>query len=1388
MIHRNRCGKVNVKVLAILIMVTVALGTSLFAARQVRRNILSKTSLATGEAAFENKDWPVASKSLRDYLSRNPDDLEILKKYAQACLAVRPLDARAMSGAIAAYRRVVQLDAQDEVAYEKLAMLYAGVGNFEELSAIARMRLEHAPKDRKAPLWLADALTRLNKMQEAEQVLVQFIEETEALPENRIEYVQACAKMSGIAAAGGSGDAKTKALEWLNRAVDHAPGSVEALLSRARFYRQTTEISGIDEKDRLGLARKDLEEADNRGTENPQIRLFLAAEWLAHGEYDRTAAELRASEKFTPETLQEHFFDLNDWVVAKFLLDSEVARRKGATAEAAALADKTLGSLAERRHRAQVLPSAILLYVAAGKAPEARRGLDEYLGMLRTQEGSAQSARQLAGLQALVAGAENRPYAVIDALAPVAGSDASNPELWRMLAEAYSRTDQTGRAVDALNQYHRLNPQDPQATLELARQYSKLGDWKNALAAASAAESQGPSNLASKVLRAGAAINLAVGQRGGVNTAELKKLSAELADLHQANPDQVDIRLLQVIVANYLEQPEEVERQLKLAIEECANPLRAEIQLAGYYLRTKRVKDAVAVCEAACQRHPEVADPWLALADVHVANAGYDAARLCLKQGLSTVTENRQKRSLSIKLALLEVIHGDRAAGISLLREVAAQDPQEIQARLLLMGIRTVREDPATAEKLIGELKQAEGTGGLWWRLHQAALWLTSEDWRKKQQDIAGLLQICIGANPAWSTPVLLLSEMYERLGDVKRVEDSCRQALVSNPSGTDIADRLLTLLQKQGRFADAEKVLGQIEIDPRLISAWQIRIALGAGDFSRATDELKLRAASDDKDATSRIQLARLVYQQTKDIDQALKYLKEAEAIAPDTQTLIAVKASILKADGKAAEALQVLDDYVAGHNDFGAYWMRAVYLAEQGDPGRAEKDYRKLTTFAQNQEAGYELLGSFYAGTKRLDQGITAIEEGLAAYPESLGLKRSLMRLLFGQAGAQDREKAAELLTALEGQLPQDAELLTIRAALMLEQPAPQSLASARAKLENAVKVEPTAVNAQYALIRTAMRQEDYKAACDYAVRALESNPKNPTLSLARGRAELALGYAPMAVRLAREVLQQDPNSVDALSLLVDGASTGKDRAPLQEARALIDSALGRNPKNESLLISRTRALTLLEQPKMAIPELEAYCQTKEGSQSIVALVTMADLYRLTGDMEKSKQKIEQAQRVDPNNQTVTQARVLWLVSQNRFEELKGISSAYLSAREQDPTVLVRAALLLVNLGSSELRMEGLKLFERAATLSPISAEARLVWASTLYQAGDADRAEKICREWLAQHPDDVRALNNLAWILQEHYHRYDAALELANKGLKLAPGDRTFSGTFSIRGARF
>ncbi|HCO93563.1 MAG TPA: hypothetical protein DIU00_06370, partial [Phycisphaerales bacterium] len=173
-----------------------------------------------------------------------------------------------------------------------------------------------------------------------------------------------------------------------------------------------------------------------------------------------------------------------------------------------------------------------------------------------------------------------------------------------------------------------------------------------------------------------------------------------------------------------------------------------------------------------------------------------------------------------------------------------------------------------------------------------------------------------------------------------------------------------------------------------------------------------------------------------------------------------------------------------------------------------------------------------------------------------------------------------------------------------------------------------------------------------------------------------------------------------------------------------------------------------------------------------SVAALVTLADLYRLSGDFDQANSWIEQAKQMDPNSQTVIHGRFIWLVAQKQYEEIEDISSAYISAKDQNPTTVLTAATVLTTLDSMVLKKEGVKLYEHAVTLSPTlsptSKKAHLGLAFALYQTGDAERAKNVYQELLKQYPRDIQILNDLAWIIQEHDQDYEAALELANKGL--------------------
>jgi len=1403
MYHRDPDGRVNVKLLVVLIVVVVAAAVALVAARQIRRRILSEQALAAGQTAFENQDWPAAAANFRVYLSRNPSDLAVLRKYADSLMATRPSDAQriteVITGAISAYRRVVELDPLDAAASENLAKLYRSVLNFEELAAVAKARMEHDPNDRSAPLWLAEAQIRLKKPADARQTLEAFIRRLDAVAGADVEYVRACAQMSALAAdantpepsgqggAPGQGASETPTpVQWLNRAVAYAPTSAEALVYRSRFYRQQAAESDVNDSDKpafRAMARRDLEAADALGTENPRIRLALAEEWIGNGELDRAEAELRMADDLSSEAVDDGLFGLSsDWKVSRFRLRWELAMRRGAAEEAAALADEVLAlpDLQRGAYRALLLPYAIQAYVTAGRAPDARRCLNEYLekhlAFVQAQQARDVSARAIAALKAMVEAVENRPYAVIDLLQPVAGDGPNAAQILRMLSRAYDDTGQAARAVNALEQYLRLNPQDRQARRELARQYARIGDFEQAFDICRDVEASDPTDIGLKMLRIGAGISRALGREGGPDASDLTGLSTELADLRQQYPDRVDVRIFQSIIAASLGQPEQAERELKQAIEECRDPLRAEMQLIRDYVAAKRLADAIVVCEAACKRHTDTAEPWTVLSDLYVIREDYDSARRTLQRGLGAAADGSVRRLISMKLAILELSYGDRAAGVAILNQLAT-DPQEIQARLLLLGTREVREDPNVAERLVGELRQAEGESGLWWRLYQASLWLSDPDAAAKQKEIAALLGHCINADPTWSAPVLLLAGAYVRQGDLPRAEDIYRRALLANPSSTEIGDRLLGLLVRQGRYADAEKVLRQIQ-NPQIATNWRVRLAVGAGDFSRAIDELRLRVSNDqdNRDADSRIELARLLYQESKDTAQAMRYLDEAATIAPDSRTLTAVRASILRAEGKRTEAHKVLDDYVVDCNNFDAYWLRAVYLAEGGENERAEQDYRKLTTFSDRAATGYDLLSGFYATRGRLDQGVAVAEEGLKSYPEDVQLKRRLMRLLFARAQGQDREKALEILRELERIQPEDTELLMIRAMQILSEAplTPQALANARQKLEQVIAREPTAVNAHLTLIGIAMQEQRYQAACDLAVRALTFNANNPLLLVARARAEMALNYYPMAAKLAWQALQEDPNSAEARDVFTQVAMTSQDPSLLEQARTLIESVIRKGPASEELLLLRASILMALRRGQEAIPELEAYGQTEPGRASVRAIATLADMYRFVGDMGKAEETVRRAEQLEPNRQMVVHARFLLLWSMRRFDEMGQIASAYISAQEQDPTIVRTAASILVSLESPELKREGVKLFRHAVAMWPTSVTARRDLASGLYQAGQAEESEKAYRALLQEDREDTQPLNDLAWILQERFERYDEALELANRGIRIRPDD--------------
>ncbi len=721
---------------------------------------------------------------------------------------------------------------------------------------------------------------------------------------------------------------------------------------------------------------------------------------------------------------------------------------------------------------------------------------------------------------------------------------------------------------------------------------------------------------------------------------------------------------MQSLIYFYNKDPNLAENELKTAIEKTDEPLAAQMQLCRLYAQTKRLSEAISECRSICNSEPNTAEPWLYLSNLYISSKDYKQAEDCLRQAQEVVVSDKDKRSISTSLAVLMVTHGDRPAGIKILSDLAERDKKELRARALLLNTREILQDPAKAQKLINEVKDIEGDTGLTWRLYQSVLWLSSNDWRAKQQDISAYLQYCIDSDPKSSAPVLLLVNLYEKLQDWKKAEDVCRQALIRNPSAFNIINTLVAILENHGRFADVEKVLEQSGINPQFANVWHN--ARLTGDFSKAIEELKLILSTDNKDAGSRIRLAMLIYSQYKDPNEAFVYLNEAQAIEPNSPDLIVAKVSILNAEGQTGQAQKILNDYVEKNNTFVAYGLRGEYYVYTGDLERAEQDYRKLITFEDQGTAGYIILDNFYINNNMLDKAVETLEES----PGDLQLKKLLISSLFKRNQNQDREEAFSMLAALEKEYPQDTDLMRLRAEQLLKENTLESVDKAKEIIKKIVALEPASVYEYLTLIDITIKQNDYKQARDYVVQAIGANPGNLALISARSKVELGLGNTQTAMELADSVLKKAPNNIDAINVFVSAAIDRKDKNLIDKAENYLESAIKLNPENESLLISQAQFLSKIGKTSDAIKLMEDYSRTDKGSKSIAALITIADLYRLSGDREHAKQNIDKAELVDPNSQAV---------------------------KDLNPALLVTAAQILLSMNSAELNKEALAFFRK-------------------------------------------------------------------------------------------
>ena len=1330
-------ARVNVKLVLILALVVLALGAGVYAAREIRRGMIKRAALAAGRAAFDRGDWETACAEFKRYYEKDQKNVEVLEKFARAKLNVRPTTLETINAAIWANRRLLQLEPDSIPVFDALAELYIATRNANELAYIGRRLSERFPDDPRGPLWTATSLLSQQKIEEARRELESLEGKLRNASRFPPEYLDTCAMLSAIELRSESPNREDLARNWLTAAVEHAPESAYALLNRARYFRQTAESNPTRRDEFSRLAQADLEAAESRVAGDARDALSLSQEWLAWGALERAAAEMDLLVKMTPEEVQRRFADVDDWTAAVFLLRADLALRRGDVATCGALADEALGKLKYANQRLRILPTAVKLYIAAGRIEQAQKTLEDYRKEIAEGGESDALEESIALLAAGIAQAENKPQEVVAALQSYLTRDPRDPAVFRVLAEAYQTIGQPRLAEKALSSYMARTDasREPQFVVLQARMALRAGRYADAVRSVQMLTAPGPE---ATLIRVEAELARVRQETPDAFKRAAEAALADVAKIVTENPRNGDAAVLLASLNDELGRDAEAERILKESVEHAENPLPPELALVQLYLSKNDTSAALAAAQQVRERNPESAEAWIAGAFV-LAGAGKEAdARALFEEGLQKVTAPAPRRALALEAARFDLAHGARQAGIERLETLADVDPSDVITRALLLDQPEYVADAARVQRRIDEMRKIEGADGCTWRICQAAVQLAGDQWQQQADEIRKLLEPCLEIDPGFPPAASLLGELDERLGQMEQAESLYQRALADNPAAVDVADRLMRLLQKQNRYAEARRLL---ERYPAGSLAGEAGAALPSTprNAEDLLQELQGRVARDPQDVDALIRLAWLTYRSTGNVDEALHSL-EAVAALPDRAVDVAsIQAAVLEDAGRTEELRGLLDRLVEARPEFESYLLRATFLYRLRDLDGAERDCRHLTTFADRPD-GFLQLGMFYADTDRLNRALDAWQTGLEKFPDNAPLKTRLMTGLLDRGSPEDRARGARLLNELQTRDPDNPHLLAVQALLKLREGAPEAIEQAEQLLQRVVELRPAAVDAHMQLIRLAMRAGNMRVARERITNALRTNPEAIPLILVRAEIEAQDGNFASAVSLTRSVLDREPGNADALHLFAQLAARSAAADLLEEAVRRL-TPIAENPTAEPrLFVDLAFAHAAGNQAPEALKVLDRLPARSSPRDRATAMTLRVELLNRAGDCAGIQELLPQLTAGDASF----------------------------------PEAFLHAAATLLSAPGEQYHSTARAALEAALAKSDTTEVYRMDIAGVLYQAGVIDRAAEIYEGVLAADAAQPRACNDLAWILAHDRHEYPQALDLASRGLQTATGE--------------
>lgn len=1424
--------RVNTPFLIILAVLVVGLGLGAFLFKKFLIRESPEKYVALGSAAMADKKYEDAVKSYARAVSLDPKNPSLWVAYGDALNQLSPQDVEYMSRAQKAWASALAVDATNKPALDRMMQFWSDYANldpspyaFKQLGETAGRLHEADPKNAAAEIaihtskirpWLAGVEQDEKEMSAEIDKLIELMQKH---PDNADLPMFASQAKLRMAERRRQQDRPEEAKKSTDEANDIMARGLKTVQSASMYFSaaqvaQAQEMNALRGTDAEGIKnwreKKREYYAKAREMVTPEDQLYVHIHTAAaRANADRAEAEkiLRDLIKVRPDDQQVRLA-LAEQLASARLPDTEQPD-EAKRAEAIEILDRPfaptglIGAKAymirELQIRTLVAATNLRLEAFARTKDENERKelldkISKGLDVIAARDGDGPRVLRLRGKLQILQGETVKAIQTLERARGLAersggteGEVIARLEVIDMLARAYIKTGQSGRARELLTQLVNSVPGYDPARMLLAQVLVKDGDIENA--------QPHVSYLAQKTPNDPDVIKLQIQVLGPKDTQ--KKNDASVRDQIKATfgklPEENKQEILDKVgAALYIDQPEEGIRLLNKAQTKFAGDADVAKTAVRLYRNTGDVAAAKAFVEASLAVNPK--DEKLLLLQKQVADL--------TPEGLARVSIEEIDKNPDVEPHVRELVKynayrrlGDSDKALEHLMAAKKLKPDDGDVNALLFNHYLTQKQWDKAEVLMETLARSnqDQTGGLLFRYRLA---MARQDYQRALDYANALVQRMGEFGQSW----LARGQVLQAKGELEEALKNYLAALERQSDSVDAYKGAIDCYYLLNRPAEASrKIKDARRALPTNVSFQEVEIQheLTYGDPEKA---VPAREEAVKKDASKPANVMAL--------GQAYLAAARSKVGRNDPDQIKKAEEYFRKAKATFRDGITKWPDEIA----FYAYYAETG--ARSGEPGESEALLKQLAARDawKDRTEPKTLLAEFYGVSNRAGEAEASLRAVLEKDPSSVDTRIKLANLLVNQQKVDEALKVLEAGTANPALARRRVEILVSSG----------RHADAEKALDEILEKTPSSLEMLQLAAGVNISRQKFDLADQRLKRAIEIDGDNPTTHYYLGL--LYMNQPKPDIDKAMGHLERGKDSpvvgTDSRFAMADCLRRKSD--PDGAIRQL-EAALKAQPMNKRVRLVLIDSYVQLQPPRWVDAE-RVMREAKElpgYKPDSDILQREAAMYADRGDFKTSVDRVNEALTASPNDLRLTQLGLGLLNRARRYPEVVQKADALVAKdpslwwayqaravarryqdRKEDATKDFESALAAANTlhddnamteivktmgdvmgpdeairriapraekddkwkvmiarlyeakGDRESATKNLEeVLARADQLQPADREGAYRFGGTLYlMANKPEESHKCYVKLLDMAPDDMTALNNMACLLAE------------------------------------